>query len=329
MSSWGRARTSSLTGGAGATGTGTLTVMPADRDEPGSNDEAPFPTGVVGASDEATVGDGSSESDESPVGDGATASRGARGRKARRSDATAVQDDPSDDSGVDLAPSSPAGAGGSRWNNWVIDNFSASARLKARDARRAPSNSEVVRTAVNGLEPTELRVGIFAVVAEIALTLLIYFFTHGHHFATRALRLNAVHAAQIFLIEGAILAVGLVLGILVRRRALLGFASLLVGVWLIQISALAVLGIAYLGFGLWLVVRALKYTNKDGKASERAEAAQAARDARAAKRSGSKRSPYKAQRGAPTANKRYTPPKPSKRPPPAKVTTPKASGRSR
>ena len=107
--------------------------------------------------------------------------------------------------------------------------------------------------------------GVVATIAELGLTALVAipYLLHNHQRSTSELKtLGAVH---IFLIEGLLLGVVLLVGTLVKRRALLGFASLLVGIWLLQIKALSLLGIAYLGFGLWLVIKALKYTNKEGR----------------------------------------------------------------
>jgi hypothetical protein len=179
---------------------------------------------------------------------------------------------------------------------------------------------------VNGLDRREHRLGITATVVELFLTgiVTIPYLLHFHKQSTNELKtMGAVH---VFLIEGAVLGAGLLLGTVLKRRALLGFASLLVGIWLLQIKALSVLGIAFLGFGLWLVVKALKFTNKasrdSGRGGARSTAARTSstRDAR-------KKSSSFEDRSAPKPNKRYTPPKASSRPVPKKPAPARAEPR--
>ena len=113
---------------------------------------------------------------------------------------------------------------------------------------------------------------------ELALTAIVVvpYLNHSHKVSSSELKtMSAVH---VFLIEGIVLGAILLLGTLVRRRALLGFASLLVGAWLVEIKALAILGIAYLGFGLWLVVKVLKHSNKEGRRSASPRGGQRARE---------------------------------------------------
>jgi len=78
----------------------------------------------------------------------------------------------------------------------------------------------------------------------------------------------------VFLIEGIVLFLFLLIGTLLRRRALFGFASLLVGAWLLQIKALFILGIAYVGLGMWLIVKGLKFARGQGQGAARKPAAQ-------------------------------------------------------
>jgi hypothetical protein len=228
-------------------------------------------------------------------------------------------------------------AGTTGWSTWVRRNFSAESRLRAASERRAAAasagiepgasaqaRSEATKAAVNTLDKRERRLGIFATVAELALTALVVipYLTHSHKPSSSELKtMSAVH---VFLIEGVVLGAFLLLGTLVKRRALLGFASLIVGAWLLEIKALFLLGIAYLGFGLWLVMRALKYTNREGRRAPREpRAPRAAKASKASVGAGK----AVANRSAPQPNKRYTPPKPSrpvpKKPAPARADPPK------
>ena len=179
-------------------------------------------------------------------------------------------------------PADPDDAGAAGWNDWVRRRFSAEGRLRSGSSGRrsvavAPAQpelspaakSEATKTAVNMLDPRERRLGFFATVLELALTAIVVvpYLNHSHKVSSSELKtMSAVH---VFLIEGIVLGAILLLGTLVRRRALLGFASLLVGAWLVEIKALAILGIAYLGFGLWLVVKVLKHSNKEGRGAPR------------------------------------------------------------
>ncbi len=195
-----------------------------------------------------------------------------------------------DERAPDWAGSDDAGTAG--WTAWVRRNFSAASRLQSGSASRrsagraefgeessAEASSRATKAAVNGLDRREHRMGVVATIAELGLTALVAipYLLHNHQRSTSELKtLGAVH---IFLIEGLLLGAVLLVGTLVKRRALLGFASLLVGIWLLQIKALSLLGIAYLGFGLWLVIKALKYTNKEGRAGGSAAGAGAGRAA--------------------------------------------------
>jgi len=117
---------------------------------------------------------------------------------------------------------------------------------------------------------------------------------------------------HVFLIEGLVLFLFLLIGTALRRRAFFGFASLLVGAWLVQIKALTVLGIAYVGLGMWLVVKGMRSTR--GKRSGRRTWPRA----QPKQRRSLKGDKVLASRAAPKPNKRYTPPKPPRRTPPKK-----------
>ena len=93
---------------------------------------------------------------------------------------------------------------------------------------------------MNYLDQRERRIGITATIFEFALTLIVVvpYLTHSNNKSTSDLKtLGAVH---VFLLEGIVLFVFLLLGTVLRRRALFGFASLLVGFWLLQIKALSI-----------------------------------------------------------------------------------------
>ena len=221
-----------------------------------------------------------------------------------------------------------AAAGGIRaWgasaNGWVERTFGAEARLARRpspatkaiaEAKTPTERSEAERQAVNGLEPTEIRFGWLAAIAEVVLTVVLvgpYLFGHHRHTTSGSLSSSG---AWVVLGVGLFLAGGMALGILFKRRGLLGFSALLVGTWLLQLK-LSVLGFAYLAFGVWLVFRALRFQgNKRGAAArDGASGKPAATTPERTSSRSKKAAAATAASRAPKPNKRYTPPKPPSR----------------
>ena len=220
-----------------------------------------------------------------------------------------------------------AGVGGTNgWTERVRRGFSAQRFLGSRTSRTRPlaaagsprrdlsaaARSEEIKAAVNYLDGRERRIAITATIFELALTLIVVipYLRHSQKLSTNGLKtLSAVH---VFLLEGIVLFIFLGIGTFLRRRALFGFASLLVGFWLLQIKALSLLGIAYVGLGMWLVMKGLKSTRGQAQGAARKPAAQP-RPRRS--RKGEK---VPASRAAPKPNKRYTPPKAPRRPAPKK-----------
>lgn len=232
-------------------------------------------------------------------------------------DTMADEDEPELDEPA--ADENGTGAGGiSSWSEKVRRSFSAQ-----RFFRPGPSTatrSDEARTAVNYLDQRERRIAVTATIFELALTMIVVvpYLTHNN----KTSDLKTMGAVHVFLFEGIVLFIFLLIGTILKRRALFGFASLLVGFWLLQIKALSVLGIAYVGLGMWLVFKGLK--------SPRAQGQGAARKAATQPRARGSRKSEKAiaGRAAPKPNKRYTPPKPprrsvAKKPAPAKAETPK------
>jgi hypothetical protein len=237
----------------------------------------------------------------------------------------ADQDEPNPEERVRDEAEADAGAG-TGWNNWVRRTFnserflrpgnssraSAAGRNSGRAGSSAPTGSDEVRVAVNTLDPFERRIGIMATIFELALTIVVVVPYLVHNHTRSASDLKTMSAVHVFLLEGIILFLFLLLGTIVKRRALLGFASLFVGAWLVQIKALSILGIAYVAFGMWLVIKGLKFAKGQGRTAARRPAAQPK-----PRRSRSNDSSL-SSRSAPKPNKRYTPPKPPRRATPKK-----------
>ena len=117
-----------------------------------------------------------------------------------------------------------------------------------------------------------------------------------------------------FALEGVVVGAFLLLGTILRRRALLGFACLATGIWLVELPALRLFGLAYLALGMWLLLRGLKAQQGATGGSPRKPAPS---QPRASRRS---RAEAKSTNGraAPKPSKRYTPPKPTRPAPPKK-----------
>jgi len=208
------------------------------------------------------------------------------------------------------------------WSEWVRRTFSAD-RFRAgstgqptssgadddQSGLSAKQRAAAAKAVVNTLDARERRMGIAATVIELALTALVVipYLTHSHKLS--ASELKTMSAVHVFLVEGIVLGAFLLLGTILRRRALLGFASLLVGFWLLHVKALSLLGIAYLGFGIWLVFKVMKQNNREGRGTARGATRKPKAD-KSAKTNGT----TTVSRSAPKPNKRYTPPKPSSRP---------------
>ena len=211
-----------------------------------------------------------------------------------------------------------AAGGTSGWSENVRRSFSAQRFF--RPGLATATSSDQARTAVNYLDQRERRIAVAATISELALTMIVVvpYLTHNN----KTSDLKTMGAVHVFLFEGLVLFIFLLLGTLLKRRALFGFASLLVGFWLLQIKALSILGIAYVGLGMWLVFKGLKSPRAQGLGAARKPATQPrARGARKSEKA-------IAGRAAPKPNKRYTPPKPprrsmAKKPAPAKAETPK------
>jgi hypothetical protein len=223
-------------------------------------------------------------------------------------------------------------AGSEGWNNWVRRNFSAQRFLRpvpssrssapaasADHAGLSPSErSAALRGAVNNLNPRERQIGFLALAFELALTAIVVVPYLTHRVKLSRTDLKTMSAVHFFLVEGLVVAIFLLLGTLMKRRALLGFASLATAIWLIELPALRVFGLAYLGLGMWLLVKGLKSQQNAARGSSRPSS-----QPRPSKRSRAQAEAL-ATRSAPKANKRYTPPKPTRRPSPKKPASARA-----
>ena len=149
-----------------------------------------------------------------------------------------------------------SGAGPTGWNQWVRRNFSMQRFLRPAPARpRSGSSSEpdqsdltpaqrsaAARAAVNNLNPRERQIGFIALAFELALTAVVVIPYLTHNIKLSKNNLKTMSAVHFFLVEGLVVAIFLLLGTLLKRRALLGFAALATAIWLIELPALRVFG---------------------------------------------------------------------------------------
>ncbi|HLI44888.1 MAG TPA: hypothetical protein VKU92_10540 [Acidimicrobiales bacterium] len=218
----------------------------------------------------------------------------------------------------------------SPWAGRSSRNPTTGASRARRPPARPASGTAAEAMAVRYLDQRERLIAAFLAVLQLILAVIFYFqmrrivvkptkkpklSVHQAHIES----LNYHHAAPWFLLVNAILALGIVTGVISKRRSLVGFTLILAGLGLV--SYLGVIGFIYVGVGVWLIFRARKRAvnaqarattgstrprrgavdtpaNPDAKvAADRRElAAAAARTAAAV-------------RQPPAPSKRYTPPK--------------------
>jgi hypothetical protein len=150
-------------------------------------------------------------------------------------------------------------------------------------ANRVPASREVV----NGLDAREYKLGWAASLLAVAMAIAAYL-SYEHSKIVKD-RNDAVVVLISFLVGAACM----MLGTGLRRRALLGFASFLVGLEVVSYKIGGVVGFVWLGFGFWLISRVLRKQRQDKDAKKPPAAKPAA--TRAAT--------------PPKASKRYTPPR--------------------
>jgi hypothetical protein len=167
-------------------------------------------------------------------------------------------------------------------------------RPKPGPAPTGPLSPRAAKARINGLDKRERTIAIVLVV----LNLYLFFVWHNHlHVSTKAS--DRADASSFFEIGLAVSALT-ILGIVVKRRALLGFACFLSGLVFVQYH-LDVEFVINAAFGGWLIVRAQQAQRlaRGGRPSNTAPRSRAT--------AVSAKTPPTAQ--APRPSKRYTPPK--------------------
>ncbi|MGB9112362.1 MAG: hypothetical protein WCF24_06520 [Acidimicrobiales bacterium] len=157
--------------------------------------------------------------------------------------------------------------------------------------QRPPTGGDSTAQAVNELDERERKWSLAGVVLGAGLVISGYLI--DRHSAVERVRT----ASGTLLIAGIVVLVIMALGIVFRRRAMVGFASFMVGFALI--TGGNVFGVLFLGFGGWLLVRALRrQRERSGPKPESATA--------------TKSKPPPKPAGPPKPSKRYTPPRRSR-----------------
>jgi hypothetical protein len=180
----------------------------------------------------------------------------------------------------------------------------------ARRKSEGGSGYADTKATVEGLDRREQLGGFTAtfVQAAVATGLYLYYRTSPNP--------KVVSAATDILISGIILSVGILLGTLFRRRALLGFALLFAGLEQVSFAGTKVLkapadlylvGVAFLLFGGWLIVRVMKIAKEARLRGERPPSMFGSRRSEPAKSAPAQTK--KPPSSGPKASKRYTPPR--------------------
>ena len=159
---------------------------------------------------------------------------------------------------------------------------------------RAPNPRGDVKEIVDGLDRTEIILGTTAVAFAVALALIGYFYSR--HSTTKSIH----DAANFLLVSNLVFAGILAFGLVIRRRALLGFGSFFFGLELAFSLKALPYGLPFIAFGGWLIVRA----NKKQQITRGAADPGSLRNSRSSKNTTSAK--------LPKASKRYTPPRRAK-----------------
>lgn len=152
-----------------------------------------------------------------------------------------------------------------------------------------PTATDATAKAVNELDERERKWSLAGIVLGAGLVISGYLI--DRHSSVERVRA----ASSTLFIAGIVVLVIMGLGIAFRRRAMVGFASFMVGFALI--TGGNIFGVLFLGFGGWLLVRALRRQRPGAKP----EATTA-----------TKRKPPPKPSGPPKPSKRYTPPRRSR-----------------
>jgi hypothetical protein len=154
---------------------------------------------------------------------------------------------------------------------------------------RVAAPGDATAKAVNELDERERKWSMAGVVLGTGLVISGYLIDH------RSSVERVRSASSTLLIAGIVVLVIMALGIAFRRRAMVGFASFMVGFALI--TGGNIFGVLFLGFGGWLLVRALRRQRSGAKTEGAAPT--------------KPKAPPKPA-GPPKPSKRYTPPRGSR-----------------
>ncbi len=216
------------------------------------------------------------------------------------------QDEPLDDDNAQGRPGRFAGR-----NAGEILRELWTPKPRDRAARPAPT-----KEVVNGLSRQERNFGFAAAVLDVAISIEMYVaIRHLKGDTTHDVALR--HQASTVLIAGLVGAVLLAAGAWFGRRALLGFAALIVGLELTTFGD--IFGIVFIFFGGWLIVRHMRKQRQDREAG-----IAPARAAGSGWRRGASEPATAPARKPPPPSKRYTPPKSARTASSAK--SPKSAG---
>ncbi|MGD1011145.1 MAG: hypothetical protein ABR925_01230 [Acidimicrobiales bacterium] len=230
-----------------------------------------------------------------------------------------------DDAGVNEPGSATTGTGG--WGARARQNLGVGRLLRPRSSmalpssgnsskkatRPAPAKTRMVRPPMVKLDDRERLIGFFAAAFELAIVgVVIYDFFLNNAKVTKA-DFRTISDLHIFVAEDLVLALCILIGSITRRRALVGFGSLIGGMSLFAISQIRVIGLAYVIFAIWVMMKGFR----SGSRAEPATRSEPTGQPRSRRRTRAETS-SSGSRSAPKPNKRYTPPRPPRRTAPKK-----------
>jgi hypothetical protein len=178
------------------------------------------------------------------------------------------------------------------------------AERAAPTGRAAPSGRAApTKEDVTGLSRQERMFGFAAAALAAAVTIGLFFEIHNLK-GTTARDVALRHQAATVLVAGLLGAALLAAGAWWRRRALLGFAALIVGLALMTFGD--ILGVVFIFFGGWVIVRHMRRQREERQARTPATGG---RGGSTTRRSSAATAAASTARRTPPASKRYTPPK--------------------
>jgi hypothetical protein len=108
------------------------------------------------------------------------------------------------------------------------------------------------------LDDRERLIGFFAAAFEFAVVGIVFFHFLVNNAKVTKNDFKTLSNLHIFVAEGMVLALCLLIGSITRRRTLVGFGALISGMALLGISQTRLFGLADLGFAIWVMMKGFR-----------------------------------------------------------------------